>query len=182
MKPSEIAACNVNCKWSGNKRVCRQCAIDRGILPEKPNPAQALTDKSPHLETYAKARKGNKHHAVRSGCAQGHVHDSGLEASRCDWLYLMKAGGEDLYGGKIIAIENQPVYPLHGRNGGLLGTYRADFAVTVRDADGIEMTFVEDAKGVETDLFKWKRKAYDDEHRGNPLRVVRRVGSRWVTN
>lgn len=62
--------------------------------------------------------------------------------------------------GEIRDLELQPRYPLHAPNGAKVGTYVADFRYV--DADGV--THVEDAKGMPTPLYRWKRRHVEAEY------------------
>ena len=78
---------------------------------------------------------------IPTRCAQGVMHQSKLEATRCDELHLLQAGG------MITDLEAhpQPSYSLDV-NGVHVCRYIADFRY--RDRDGAE--HVEDTKGVLT--------------------------------
>lgn len=86
--------------------------------------------------------------------AHGHTFDSKREARRYGELLLLQAAGE------ISKLERQVKIPLYGRDGPILTPtgrqmhYVADFRYV--DADS-GLTVIEDAKGMETDVFKIKR-------------------------
>jgi len=120
-------------------------------------------------------RKG-KFNASRCTCANGHLHDSGLESRRCDYLHLLMRGDEEIYGGRLDAIEVQPTIELRV-NRVLICKYRPDFALAMRWE---KQPIYEDVKGIETAVFRLKRRLYDALHPKNPLRVVKRAGRAWI--
>lgn len=93
---------------------------------------------------------------------------SKAEARRYGELKLLEKAGE------IADLELQPRFPLHaGPYGDLvnyhIGDYVADFRFWCNRGDG---WVVEDVKGTETALFKWKRKHFEAEYSIN-LRVIK---------
>jgi hypothetical protein len=89
-----------------------------------------------------KAKAGNKFGAKKSQCGAGHVHDSKIEARRCDQLHLLQRGGV------ISDLTHQPQYwfvidgvAMVHENGRRVG-YRADFSYVEAGAQ-----IVEDVKG-----------------------------------
>ena len=90
---------------------------------------------------------------------------SKAEARRYGELRLLEKAGE------ITHLALQPRYHLHVYSGMSvrykIGEYRADFLYH----DGIA-SVVEDVKGTETALFKWKRKHFEAEY-GIKLRVIK---------
>ena len=93
----------------------------------------------------------------------GHRFASKAEAARYQELRLLAKAGE-LWG-----LELQPRYRL--TVGGLvIGTYVADF--TYVDASG---RVVEDVKGMDLPLGRWKRKHFEAQY-GMPVRVIRPHG------
>ena len=117
-----------------------------------------------------------KYGNVRCTCAHDHKHDSRVEAAFCDYLHLLQRGEVQMWGGAIKTIESQVTVDLDG-----ICKYRADFAVTLRAVDGIEQTRHIDVKGIETDVFRIKRKLYDRLHPMVPLIVVKCQNGRWIT-
>lgn len=113
-------------------------------------------------------RKGNKYNA-RKTTVDGIVFDSGDEALRYNQLKLLQAAGE------IAGLELQPEFELQPAFTDAAGkrqraiTYRADFAYT--EPDGTRV--VEDVKGVETAVFKLKKKLFLFRYRDLELRIVR---------
>ncbi len=85
----------------------------------------------------------------------GMTFDSVREADRYDELRLLEKGGE------ICHLERQVPFPLNGRDGpiktptGKQAFYIADFTYVDWRLNGAKV--VEDAKGVETEIFKLKR-------------------------
>ncbi len=95
-------------------------------------------------------RKRHKYGAVQTIC-DGHTFPSKAEAKRYGELKLLQQAG------KIGALVLQPPYPLLV-NGIKIGEYIADFLYTDLDTGKI---VVEDCKGFETPMFKWKRKHFE---------------------
>ena len=79
--------------------------------------------------------------------------------------------------GNIQDLRLQPRYPLrHDVSGALVGTYVGDFAYTeiIHGPQSIgERRVVEDVKGVETMVFKLKKKLFQYCYPGIELRVIR---------
>lgn len=123
----------------------------------------------------------SKYKNIRTPCGYKHVHDSGVEAARCCYLHLtMRARPPvQICGGRIVEIVNQPTLDLCV-NGVKVCAYRADFGIRLRYQDKSERVLYEDVKGMETDVFRIKRKLYDALNPTNRLRVVKRVGNRWI--
>ncbi|WP_016744370.1 DUF1064 domain-containing protein [Rhizorhabdus wittichii] len=98
---------------------------------------------------------GNKFHAKRTPCHQGHTHASGREAKRCNDLTLLARAGE------ISDLEQQPKFrfELNGRpikhETGRAVIYTADFGYRERGK-----AIVEDAKGSYRDDAWRLRKAF----------------------
>lgn len=88
--------------------------------------------------------------------------DSKAEARRYAELKLLEKAGE------IAGLELQPRYALHSYGGEKVGAYVADFRYVV-PGNG---TVVEDVKGAETQLFKWKRRHFEAEYH-IPLTIIR---------
>lgn len=87
--------------------------------------------------------------------------DSKLEASRYDTLSILEKAG------KIRDLVLQPVFHLSVR-GIRLGKYIADFSYYEGD-----VFVVEDVKGVQTPIFKWKSKHLKAEH-GIEVKLITR--------
>ena len=123
----------------------------------------------------------NKFHTRRCACNNGHVHASGVEARRCDFLHLLMRARppQEIYGGRIVEIISQPTIALDV-NGVHVCNYRGDFAIIVRTHAGVRKTIIEDSKGFTTDVFRIKRKLYDAINPGCPLQVVRLLRGRWI--
>ena len=91
---------------------------------------------------------------------------SKAEARRYGELRLLEKAGE------ITELQLQPVYPLSihevpSGNQRVIGKYVADFKYReAQCGDEFErwVTVVEDVKGTETALFKWKRKHFEAEY------------------
>ncbi len=89
--------------------------------------------------------------------------DSKREAQRWQTLVLLCKAGE------YRDLERQKRHPLHAPNGAVVGHYVSDFDYV----DCITgATITEDVKGVETDIFKWKRRHFEAEY-GRKIRVTR---------
>ena len=131
--------------------------------------------------------KPNKFHAVRTPCGQSALHashPSGTESRRCDFLYMLKRAGAELYGGKIVEIINQPPLVL-GKTPRYRHGYRPDFGVVVRFKDGTMQTVYEEVKGCDRPDALLRRDWYSDDHDDNPIRLVKEIGNsgmRWSTS
>jgi hypothetical protein len=77
------------------------------------------------------------------------------EARRYGVLKLLQQAGE------ITNLQLQPRFDLHGPNGKRIGAYVGDFRYMVAKTG---MDVVEDCKGVQTPIFKWKKKHLADEY------------------
>lgn len=95
-----------------------------------------------------------KYRAVKTECAAGHLHDSKIEARRCDDLHALVAAG------RISDLELQPRFDVRV-NGDLICKYLADFAWRQDD-----LRVVEDVKGVTTRIFNLKKKLVEATHPG----------------
>lgn len=96
----------------------------------------------------------SKYAAKRTECAAGHMHDSKLEAGRCDALHALQATGN------IRGLEMQPEFKVDIR-GKHVCTYRADFAYFTNAA-----RVVEDVKGMLTPVYRLKKKLVEASHPG----------------
>lgn len=96
----------------------------------------------------------SKYSAKKTECAAGHVHDSGLEAGRCDDLHALQQQGQ------IQRLTMQPEFScsIDGRK---ICVYRADFAYFVSDC-----RIVEDCKGFLTPVYRLKKKIVEAIHAG----------------
>jgi len=94
----------------------------------------------------------SKYSAKKTPCAHGHVHDSKIEAARCNDLHGLQQTGN------ISRLEMQPEFriSIDGRH---VCTYRADFAYFVSDC-----RIVEDVKGVLTPVYRLKKKLVEAMH------------------
>jgi Protein of unknown function (DUF1064) len=84
-------------------------------------------------------------------CRLNQLHQSKLEARRCDELQILLAAGEI----RELKAHPQPVYPLVV-NGRKVTTYRGDFEYLDRDGN----TVTEDTKGMRTDVFALKAELF----------------------
>jgi hypothetical protein len=111
----------------------------------------------PHSISAAEARKlgiGGKPKAKRKYrnepvVIDGRRYDSKREAAYCENLILLEKSG------KIGGLEFQVRFPLLGPKGEVICTYVADAAFYDHEQDRFRVI---DVKGVETDVFKLKRK------------------------
>ena len=93
--------------------------------------------------------------------------DSKREAQRYQALTVAARSG------RIKDLERQVRFDLHAPNGDRIGCYVADFTYRLvapgLASDG--QLFVEDAKGVRTPLYKWKKRHTESEHNVKILEV-----------
>ncbi len=101
----------------------------------------------------------SKYGAIKTPCAHGHVHDSKIEARRCNDLHLLERAGE------ISHLEQQPAYACVV-NGKLICTYKADFRYFTDDR-----RVVEDVKGFTTPVFSLKRKIVEALNPGLSIEI-----------
>lgn len=92
--------------------------------------------------------KRNKYGAKRT-VVDGILFDSKAEASYYSMLKMREKGGD------VSAVELQRPFSLLGPKGELICTYKADFCFWDHKADKFRVV---DVKGVETSVFKLKRK------------------------
>ena len=100
-----------------------------------------------------------KYSAKKTHCGAGHMHDSKMEAKRCDDLTALEAAG------KIDRLVQQPEFRVE-INGKLMCRYVADFSWFTSDCQ-----VVEDVKGVRTPMFNLKRKLVEASHPGTVITV-----------
>lgn len=93
-----------------------------------------------------------KYSAKRTECGHGHVHDSKMEAARCNDLHSLQATGN------ISGLTQQPEFPIM-INGKLVCTYKGDFAYFVSTC-----RIVEDVKGMLTPVYRLKKKLVEAVH------------------
>ena len=96
----------------------------------------------------------NKYSAKKTECATGHIHDSRMEASRCDDLTALTRLGS------IQDLMQQPKFRVE-INGKLMFTYIADFSWRQGDCQ-----IVEDVKGMVLPIFNLKKKLVEATHPG----------------
>ena len=89
---------------------------------------------------------------------------SKAEAARYQELKLLEKAG------KIAVLTLQPRYSLES-GGKTICTYVADFEYFLTPADGSRRKVTEDVKGIETAVFKLKRKLFEAQYW--PLTIVR---------
>jgi hypothetical protein len=84
-------------------------------------------------------------------CRQNVMHQSKLEARRCDELHILAAAGDITE----LKAHPQPIYRLDV-NGRHVATYRGDFEYLDRDGQLV----TEDTKGFRTDTYKIKAELF----------------------
>lgn len=99
----------------------------------------------------------SKYSAKKTDCEHGHLHDSGLEARRCNELHGLLATGN------ISRLEMQPEFPVI-INGAKVCIYKADFAYFVSTC-----RIVEDVKGMLTPVYRLKKKLVEAAHPGTVI-------------
>ena len=105
-------------------------------------------------------KPANKYHAERVQL-DGYTFDSKLEATYYVGLTMRQLVGE------ISDLRVHPRFPLHvGRV--RIGEYEADFSYRVPDGSMV----VADVKGVETAIFRWKRRHFEAEY-GIPIEIIK---------
>lgn len=100
-----------------------------------------------------------KYGAKKTPCDHGHVHDSKLEAGRCNQLHTLQDAGE------LNHLEQQPTFDVV-INGKKVCSYVADFAWFTG-----ECRVVEDVKGMPTPIFNLKKKLVEAAHPGTVITV-----------
>lgn len=100
-----------------------------------------------------------KYSAIKTRCASDHLHDSKIEATRCDHLTALEEAGE------IDRLTQQPEFRVE-INGKLICRYVADFSWFTKDCQ-----VVEDVKGMRTPMFNLKRKLVEASHPGTVITV-----------
>jgi hypothetical protein len=111
-------------------------------------------------------RRANKYGAIRT-VFNGRKYDSKHEAGVAQDLDLL------LKSGVATAIEPQKTFLLYGKNGGKVGSWRADFFVTFKDGH----SEVFEAKGLEFADFRLKRNLFEDNYPEIPLTIIK--GKTW---
>jgi hypothetical protein len=96
----------------------------------------------------------SKYRAIKTDCLHGHTHDSMKEAARCNDLHAMEIAGT------LTDLTQQPEFPV-SINGQPICLYRADFGYKVQG-----LTIIEDVKGMQTDVFRLKRKLVEASYPG----------------
>lgn len=96
----------------------------------------------------------SKYGAKKTDCLHGHLHDSGMEAKRCNTLHEAEIAGT------ITNLTQQPEFPVT-INGKKICLYRADFGYMVQDCK-----IIEDVKGCTTPVFNLKRKLVEASYPG----------------
>ena len=102
------------------------------------------------------ARYGKNKYGAKRVRIDGHTFHSKREAERYKELKLLQEAGE------IRDLELQPRFSLRGEAGDHIGYYIADFRYREGE-NGVEI--IEDVKGYETELFKWKKRHFEADYR-----------------
>lgn len=106
-------------------------------------------------------RGGNKFNAKKTHCAAGHLHDSKIEAGRCD--ELMEKEREGL----ITHLRQQPRFTI-AINGRTICTVILDFEYRMADS-GLQID--EDVKGRDNPVSRLKRKLIEASYPGTVVTV-----------
>ena len=106
-------------------------------------------------------RRRSKYGAIRVEY-DGHKFDSKLEAARYKQLKLMEKAGQ------LTNLELQPKFPCEV-NGKKICTYISDFRYTLKNGKEV----VEDVKGVETAVFKLKKKLVEALYPDVKIQIVK---------
>lgn len=113
----------------------------------------------------------NKFNARRTPCANGHNHDSEVEAKRCNELHLMERAGE-IHSLRIYpSIELQPSFTHNGKRERAI-TYTADFSYYVPHSPWQVIEEIKGGKATQTEAFKIKRKLLLYRGKDIDLRVI----------
>lgn len=115
----------------------------------------------------------NKRNAKRGPCAQGHAHDSQMEARYCDLLHLEMRSRENKAAPdheRIVEIETHRAVDLVADI-----KWKVDF--TLHFADGHREW--REVKGMVDAEFRIKRKLFDEFHEDRPVRVFTQRGIQW---
>ena len=99
----------------------------------------------------------SKYSAKRTVCGHDHMHDSKMEAARCDALHALQLTGN------ITALEQQPEFRVVV-GGKHVCTYKADFAYFTANT-----RIVEDVKGMLTPVYRLKKKLVEAAHPGTVI-------------
>ena len=102
-----------------------------------------------------------KYNAKKTRCGADHLHDSAIEARRCDDLRVLEDQGN------ITHLTQQPEFRVE-INGKLVCRYVADFQYRMADSG---LLISEDVKGVSTPVFNLKRKLVEASHPGTVITV-----------
>lgn len=103
----------------------------------------------------------HKYRAIKTECAAGHLHDSRLEAKRCDELTAKEDAGE------ITHLTQQPVFAIE-INGRPVCKVLGDFQYRMADS-GLAIT--EDCKGMDNPFSRLKRKLVEAAYPGTVITV-----------
>lgn len=138
---------------------CSVCGVNtRVIYSIKP------IKKDPERKVYRCATsslnwKGSKYRNKPMVSRDGKSFQSTKEGRRYETLLLLQKAGE------IRDLQTQVSYQLHGVKGSKVCRYVADFVYQERGKDGKFYEVVEDVKGRPTDVFKLKKKLFEDEYK-----------------
>jgi hypothetical protein len=99
-------------------------------------------------------RHTNKYGAKKT-VFNGRKYDSKLEATVAQEIEILRKAGE------VVRVEPQRTFVLFGKNGGKICSHRVDFLLTFKDGH----QEVYEAKGLATDVWRIKRKLFEDNYR-----------------
>lgn len=98
----------------------------------------------------------SKYRARKTACNHGHMHDSGIEAAKCNDLHDQEARGE------ITHLTFQPEFQVRV-NDRVVCRYIADFQYRMAESG---LPIVLDVKGMATPVFNLKKKLVEAAHPG----------------
>lgn len=106
-------------------------------------------------------RPGNKFSAKKTVCGADHLHDSGIEAKRCDELTAKEEAGE------ITHLRQQPKFTI-AINDRTICTVILDFEYRMADS-GLQID--EDVKGMDNPMSRLKRKLIEASYPGTVVTI-----------
>lgn len=106
-------------------------------------------------------RPANKYGAKKT-IYEGRKYDSKLEAAVAQEIDLLSRAGE------VTRVEPQKTFGLYAKNGSKICNHRVDFALTFKDGH----QEVWEAKGFATEIWRLKRKLFEDNYPDIPYWVI----------
>lgn len=141
-----------------NTGVCSVCGVNTRLVwklkPIKKEPTRKVYSCATSLLTSKGSKMRNKPYVSRDGKG----FQSTKEGRRYEVLRLLEKAGE------VRDLRTQVPYKLHGKNGGDICRYVADFVYQEKAKDGKFYEVVEDVKGFWTKEFKLKKRLFEDEY------------------